>query len=230
MKPKQRNEGGVSWDDSLLAGFNLYVDSDASNTSCSNVSSAESDVLPDLTSASDSTPVSGLTTTDETDSGNSECQYGNPFSSVVVGDEPHVVVGVSYTDEEVVEWNMSTTSDETQHNSDEGLGMGVVGERALVREMFLDDAMFVNVDVGEYVVNDGDLVREDIFPLEHDIRAGINLDGGNQVGGARFPLVQGQEPIVELPLDEVENSNAEDDLAREDDEGCDRIHVGGSNC
>ena len=108
---------------------------------------------------------------------------------------------------------MFTDSDETQHTSDDGLGMGVVRNRNEV--IYIDDqVMYINdIENGvEYLPSDG------------DERAGSSPVVEDRDGGARESFDQSQvsnedtnyvEDVIEAGEDDLRNEgNDEEDGAR----------------
>ena len=119
---------------------------------------------------------------DQTDSGNSECQWGNLLRVEVVGNGLQVTVGISRSDEEAIIWELLTFSDITHHSSDDELGLGVSRERMVNVGIYHDDQIEKNVGRGLIVESEAE-VNEDQDARVYDTRTesepiGVKRDGG----------------------------------------------------
>ena len=174
--------------------------------------SSQSNGMPELTSGTDTSTVPSAGELSGTDSGNSECQYGNPFGDLAIDNEL-LVVGVSGSDDGAFAWNVFTDSDETQHTSDDGLGMGVVRNQ---NEMIYVDDQVMDINNIEHGV--------EYLPSDDDERAGSSPVVEDRDGGARESFDQSQvsnedtnyvEDVIEAGEDDLRNEGIdEEDGAR----------------
>ena len=146
-------------------------------------------------------------------------QYGNPFSDLAMNNEL-LVVGISDSEDGAVVWELVTTSDETQHTSDDGLGMGVA--RNGNEMIYLDDQVLDNNGVEPGV--------DYLSPNDYDERVGSSPIGEDRDGGTRESLGHSQVSNEDTPHVEIRLDAGEDDLRNEGGDESAGIQVKNLNC
>ena len=146
------------------------------------VSGTESSSL----STSDNSSSASEWASSRSDSGNSEVQWGNPLNSGLRSEWLDLAVAVSdgESDWPFPGWteNVSSNSNESQHPSDDGLGLGVVDEGGYA---YLEDLAFV----GELRYANDEEADDNMLPQD-DQGYGIDFNGVERGGGTRETVSQ----------------------------------------
>ena len=200
----------------------------------------EGNSLPELTSESNSDSQSiddfeyDASNSDMTDSGNSETQWGNPIRVRCDQDalDMQVVIGISDSSEpELFGWgNLTTESDESQHPSDDGIGLGrgqgdARNEVAAQVNEYADDILLLERFAHDYGMQI-EVVAEELRPqsdLEDNgsVSSGDTRDGGARASANAADLV---EDLATCDL-EVESDVTRDVLGEVSVETMDRIQA-----